>query len=164
MFTQPPSTYSGIHHLEEIKNAGLEVPSINQIELHPFCQQREIVDYCFQNQIVVQAYSPLTRGKRLDDETVEGIAKKHKKDPAQVLIRWSLQKGYGLRRLYHNLGNLMTLFATRFVSLPKSSSPERVLSNSQVYDFELDAQDMEALNGLDEGAAGATSWHPVTAP
>ncbi|KAG8927183.1 hypothetical protein FRC03_003548 [Tulasnella sp. 419] len=134
----------GQHHIEEIKSAGLETPAVNQLELHPWCQQRSLVEYCFRNNIAVQAYSPLTKGVHLKDPVLVKLAKKHNKDTAQILIRWSLQKG--------------------FICLPKSSTPARVISNSQVYDFELDAEDMRTLDSLDQGADGAVTWHPVTAP
>ncbi|KAG8971651.1 hypothetical protein FRC05_010907 [Tulasnella sp. 425] len=135
---------SGVHHLEEIKEAGLEQPAVNQIELHPWCQQRGIVDYCKNNGILLEAYSPLTRGKYLDNEVLVEIAEKHKKEPAQVLVRWALQMGY--------------------VPLPKSSQQTRIVSNSQVFDFELSKDEMDALYALDMGAEGATTWHPVNAP
>ena len=113
---------SGIHHLKEITEAGFEPPAVNQIQvtplviyfqatrsrlsfetlrlgqLHPFCQQREIVDYCNENGIIVQAYSPLIRAQKgmFDHPVITAIATKHGKDNAQVLIRWTLQKGCGL--------------------------------------------------------------------
>lgn len=134
----------GVHHLEEIKEAGLEQPAVNQIELHPWCQQRGIVDYCKNNGILPEAYSPLTRGRYLDNEVLVEIAEKHKKEPAQILVRWALQMGY--------------------VPLPKSSQQTRIVSNSQVFDFELSKDEMDALYALDMGAEGATTWHPVNAP
>lgn len=84
---------SGVKHLEVLPEP---VPAINQIEIHPWCQQKPIVEYCQKHGIVLQAYSPLSRAMedRLQDKTVNGIAKKHSKDWAQVLIRWSLQKGH----------------------------------------------------------------------
>jgi len=112
---------SGIHHLKEITEAGFEAPAVNQIQvrssfifpgyylstnfellrpgqLHPFCQQREIVAYCQKNDIIVQAYSPLIQARRgmFDHPVITAIAERHGKDNAQVLIRWSLQKGYSL--------------------------------------------------------------------
>ncbi|CAL1708089.1 unnamed protein product [Somion occarium] len=134
----------GIHHLEEIKEAGFETPAVNQIELHPFCQQKPIVEYCKQHGIVVQAYSPLVRAKRMDHPTIASIAQKHNRDPAQILIHWSLQKG--------------------FVPLPKSANPQRIWSNAQVYDFALDESDMQQLDALDQGKEGAVTWNPVDAP
>ncbi|KAF9263268.1 Aldo/keto reductase [Marasmius fiardii PR-910] len=131
-----------VKHLEEIRNAGFEMPSVNQIELHPFCQQRPIVEYCQKHNIVVEAYCPLIRGQ-LDHEVITSIASKYKRDPAQIALRWSLQKG--------------------FSPLPKSATPSRILSNTQLYDFVLDDKDMEKLDSLDRGKDGAVSWNPVGA-
>ncbi|KAK7685200.1 hypothetical protein QCA50_011563 [Cerrena zonata] len=133
-----------IHHIEEIKAAGYELPAVNQIELHPFCQQRPIVDYCNKNGIVVQAYSPLVRAQRMDNPVLQAISKKHSHEPAQILIRWSLQKG--------------------LVVLPKSEQTARINSNAQVYDFELDETDMQQLDALDQGKDGAVTWNPVDIP
>jgi len=133
----------GLKHLEEIKNAGLQMPAVNQIELHPLCQQRPIVDYCRAHKIVVQAYCPILRGQ-MDHPVIQAVAKKHGRDPAQILIRWSLQKG--------------------FVPLPKSATPSRIKSNAQIYDFLLDPEDVRLLDTLDLGEAGALSWNPVDAP
>ncbi|GFZ49810.1 Uncharacterized oxidoreductase [Saitozyma sp. JCM 24511] len=132
----------GVKHLEELPQP---VPAVNQIELHPWCQQREIVSYCEKNGIALQAYCPIVRGdkKRLSEPKLVKISEKHGKEPAQVLIRWGLQKGYSV--------------------LPKSVTPSRIKSNSEVYDFELDSSDMEALDSLDMGASGACSWNPVDA-
>ncbi|KAI0766859.1 Aldo/keto reductase [Trametes elegans] len=132
----------GPRHLEEIREAGLETPSVNQVELHPFCQQKEIVEYCNKHGIVVEAYTPLIRGKWND--TIVNVAKKYNKDPAQFLVRWSLQRG--------------------FVTLPKSSRPERVVSNVDVFDFEINEEDLATINALDRGKDGAITWNPVDAP
>ncbi|KAL1735512.1 NADP-dependent oxidoreductase domain-containing protein [Schizophyllum commune] len=132
----------GVKHLEEIRAANYELPSVNQIELHPLCQQKEIVEYCNQNNIVVQAYCPIIRGQ-MDNAVIQSVAKKHARDPAQILIRWSLQRG--------------------FVPLPKSETPSRIHSNAQVYDFELSDEDVAQLNSLDRGKDGAVSWNPVGA-
>lgn len=131
----------GVRHLNDLP---APVPSVNQIELHPWCQQRDIVAYCNDKGIVVQAYCPLVRGQRADDPLLRRIADKHGKTWAQVLIRWSLQKG--------------------FVALPKSVHADRIQSNADVYDFELDADDMQALDDCDLGAEGACSWNPVDGP
>ncbi|TEB30297.1 Aldo/keto reductase [Coprinellus micaceus] len=126
----------GVHHLEEIREAGLEKPSVNQIELHPYCQQREIVEYCREKGMVVQAYCPVLRGQ-MEHPVFEELASKYGKDKAQILLRWSLQKGY--------------------VPLPKSATPSRIHSNANLYDFELTAEDIAELDALDEG------WNPVGA-
>ncbi|GAA5941369.1 hypothetical protein JCM1841_001508 [Sporobolomyces salmonicolor] len=128
-----------VKHLEQLKEAGCELPEVNQIELHPFLQQKPIVEYCQANNIVVQAYCPILRGQRFDDPTLQKLAKKHNVSVPQVLIRWSLQKG--------------------FVPLPKSDTPGRIQSNADVFDFELDASDMQAVEALDEGSS--VSWNPV---
>ncbi|KZT59077.1 Aldo/keto reductase [Calocera cornea HHB12733] len=133
----------GVHHLEEIAAAGLPTPTVNQIELHPWCQQRPIVEYCAKNNIVVEAYTPLTQGVKFNDPTLKEIAKAHGKEPAQVLIRWSLQKGYS--------------------PLPKSSTPSRVTSNADVYSFALSDTEMDKLDALDKAEKGAVTWNPVNA-
>ncbi|RXW25618.1 hypothetical protein EST38_g249 [Candolleomyces aberdarensis] len=133
----------GIHHLEEIEQAGLERPSVNQIELHPFCQQRPIVEYCKARGLVIQAYCPIIRGQ-LDHPLFTELAAKYQRDPAQVLLRWSLQKG--------------------FVPLPKSANPSRIHSNTSLFDFELSPEDMEKLDSLDKGKEGCITWNPVDAP
>ncbi|KAL6309362.1 Aldo/keto reductase [Sparassis latifolia] len=130
----------GVRHLEEIHEAGLETPSVNQIELHPFCQQQAIVNYCDKHNIFVQAYCPLIRGK-FSNPVFQEVAKKYNKSVAQVLVRWSLQRG--------------------FSPLPKSSRPERVVSNADVYGFALADDDMARINTLDRGKDGAISWNPV---
>ncbi|KAH0840179.1 NADP-dependent oxidoreductase domain-containing protein [Lanmaoa asiatica] len=137
-------------HLDEIEAAGLERPAVNQIELHPWCQQRPIVSYCQSRGIIVQAYTPLVKGndvaegKGIKNAIVLKIAKKHGKSPAQVLVRWSLQKG--------------------FVPLPKATSAQRIEENFKVFDFALDAEDVAAIDALDEGASGAVTWNPVGEP
>ncbi|KAF9559581.1 Aldo/keto reductase [Agrocybe pediades] len=129
-------------HLQEIKEAGLEMPEVNQIELHPFCQQKEIVQCNNEHGIVSQAYCPLIRAK-FDSPVLQGIAKKVNKSVPQVLIRWSIQRG--------------------FSPIPKSANPERIKSNVDIYDFSLSPEDMDAINALDQGQAGAISWNPIDA-
>ncbi|KAK5663855.1 hypothetical protein OQA88_59 [Cercophora sp. LCS_1] len=121
----------GIGHIEEMKGyAKIWPPHVNQIELHPWRQQRDVVKYCEDNGIVLQAYSPLAEGQRLDDPVVGGVAEKYGKSPAQVLIRYGLQKGW--------------------VVLPKSERAERIEQNADVFGFELDEGDMAVLDALDE--------------
>jgi len=133
------SNYS-LAHFEEIHDAGLEMPAVNQIELQPFCQQKVLSEYCKEKGIIVQAYCPLVRGK-FDDPVIVEVARKYNKTAPQILVRWSLQKGY--------------------VPLPKSSDPERVVSNSDVYDFNISDEDMAKLDSLHRGRAGAVSQNPV---
>ncbi|KAG8666250.1 hypothetical protein FPOAC2_11354 [Fusarium poae] len=125
-----------VRHIDEMKEYATEwPPSVNQIELHPWCQQKEVVKYCQDNDIIIEAYSPLATGARLNDPVVESISTKHDKSHAQILIRYSLQKGW--------------------IPLPKSSRPDRISKNFDVFDFVLDRDDMETLDGLDKGPAGA---------
>ncbi|KAK7039154.1 hypothetical protein VNI00_010058 [Paramarasmius palmivorus] len=132
----------GVKHLEEIREAGLELPSINQIELQPRCQQKDIVEWCKKYNIVIEAYAPIMRGEWNYPEIIE-TAKKYNKTPAQLLVRWSLQAGYA--------------------PLPKSADPARVISNADVFDFEISAEDMALIDGLDRGTDGAITWNPVNA-
>jgi diketogulonate reductase-like aldo/keto reductase len=163
---------------------------VNQIELHPFCQQKEVVKWCTENGIVVevgnasilflqnpreyslilllrQAYCPLLRGKRWDHPTLVSLAKKHGKGVEHVLVRWSLQKGYAFFPVKSSAllilqGSALTSYS-RYSPLPKSSQPDRVKSNADVYDFSLSDEDMKALDALDEGDNGALMWNPIHA-
>ena len=85
--------------MQHLKDLPSPTPAVNQIELHPWCQQREIVSYCAEHGIVIEAYSPLVRADkdRLAEPAIVEISKKHNKQPTQVLVRWSLQKGYVAR-------------------------------------------------------------------
>ncbi len=129
-----------VRHLDELE--GSTVPAVNQIELHPWLQPRDAIALCRERGIAVEAYSPLARGRRLKDRTVAGIAAHHGKSPAQVLIRWGLQRG--------------------FVEIPKSASPERIRENADVFDFSLTEAEMKTLDGLDE--QHHVTWDPTNAP
>lgn len=107
-----------------------ETPAVNQIEWTPFGHSDAMLDYCRENDIVIQAYSPLTRTRRIDDAILHRIAEEHGKTPAQVLIRWNLQRGT--------------------VPLPKANRGEHLEENLQVFDFELTTEDMERLDGMNE--------------
>ena len=121
-----------VHHLEELRASSSVAPVVNQVEFHPFLVQKELLDYDARTGIRHEAWSPLTRGRRLDDPAITAISRKHGRTPAQVVLRWDLQLGV--------------------VTIPKSVHRERILENSKVFDFELDAEDMARLTGLDEGA------------
>ncbi|KAG6099899.1 hypothetical protein E4U30_005795 [Claviceps sp. LM220 group G6] len=123
-------------HVDEMKEyAKIWPPHVNQIELHPWCQQKEIVQYCRDNNIVVAAYSPLACGAHLSDSTLTAVADKYKKSAAQILVRYALQKGW--------------------VPLPKSGNEERIKQNADVFHFALSDEDMKTMDGLDRGKAGA---------
>ncbi|KAJ5689436.1 9-11-endoperoxide prostaglandin H2 reductase [Penicillium macrosclerotiorum] len=126
----------GVQHIEEMKAyAKVWPPQVNQIELHPWCQQRTIDAYCKQHGIVVEAYSPIVRNYKANDPTLVEVAQKYNRSTQQVLIRYALQKGW--------------------VPLPKTDNPGRIVSNADVFGFNLDAQDMDTLDALDQGDAGA---------
>lgn len=101
-----------------------------QCELHPYLTRDDIVAKCTENNIVLQAYSPLTKAEKLKDPKLVAVAEKYGKTTAQVLIRWSLQRG--------------------FVVLPKSVTPSRIEQNIDVFDFNISDEDMATLNGFDE--------------
>ncbi|KAF5097269.1 hypothetical protein DV451_003901 [Geotrichum candidum] len=134
----------GIPHLEELFNwEGQTItPAVNQIELHPWLQRTELVDYLRNKNIVPVAYSPLTRCQRFDDPKLVELAKRYNKSPAQILIKWSLQAG--------------------FVPIPKSTHPQRIKDNIDVDDFELSAKEVEELGDKNEN--GFTVWDPITFP
>ncbi|WP_375451498.1 aldo/keto reductase [uncultured Devosia sp.] len=117
-------------HLERIIGETGVVPVVNQIELHPQFQQRDVREFHRQHGIAIESYSPLGRGLLLDDPTIAGIARKHGKSPAQAILRWHVQE--------------------ELIVIPKSSSPERIGDNIAVFDFELDEDDMAAIAGLDK--------------
>jgi diketogulonate reductase-like aldo/keto reductase len=119
-------------HLSNVIDLSFFTPAINQIELHPLLNQAELRRINADYGIVTEAYGPLGVGRLLDNPAVVSVAQAHDKTPAQVLIRWSIQ-----------LGNVV---------IPRSSSPERITSNLDVFDFELSGEDMDTLNGLDDGS------------
>lgn len=125
-------------HLRELDKESLITPTVNQIEFSPFLYQKELHEFCKNNNIQLEAYSPLTKGRKFENPTLKDIAKKYSKTPAQVLIRWVLQ---------HDI-----------VVIPKSANPKRIEENSNVFDFELDDGDMEKLDSLNEDLR--VSWDP----
>lgn len=131
-----------VRHLRQLLAHAKEPPAVNQVELHPFLQQRELVAFCRASGIVVEAYAPLVKAQRMDHPVLRRVAAKHEVTPARVLVRWALQQG--------------------LVVLPKSVHPERIQENASVYGFALDADDLAALEQLDEGYR--TSWDPTDAP
>ncbi|HEY1372100.1 MAG TPA: aldo/keto reductase [Candidatus Binatia bacterium] len=155
-----------VRHMTELLQESDVVPAANQVEIHPYLQQRELVEFCRARGVVIEAYSPLTHGERLNDPKLTAIAQKYSsngasapvwkrfsmlenftrpdgmKTTAQALIRWALQKGY--------------------VVIPKSSKPRRVVENADVFDFELSEEDMRTLDGFEENLR--TCWDPTNAP
>jgi len=131
-----------IRHLEELLPATPIPPAVNQVEFHPFLYQKDLLEFCVKQRIQLEAYSPLTRGHRLNHPIVTQVAAKYARTPAQVLIRWSLQHG--------------------LVVIPKSIRPDRIRENAAVFDFELKREDMERLDSLDESSHVA--WNPEDLP
>ncbi|MGH7240763.1 MAG: aldo/keto reductase [Candidatus Saccharimonadales bacterium] len=132
-----------VKHLEEMKGYASEMPVVNQVELHVFLQQPELVDYCRQHNIQLEAYSPLAHARAGADEPVlQEIAQKHGKTFAQIMLRWCVQSG--------------------FVVLPKSVTPSRVKENAEIFNFELDDEDQQQLKGLDRDLR--TCWDPTHVP
>lgn len=132
------SNYTVRHLKQLLKNCKIK-PAVNQVELHVFLQQPELVAFCQENGILVEAYSPLAHGQGLDDPVLMSIAKKHGKSTAQIMIRWCLDIGT--------------------VPLPKSTHADRIKQNIDVFDFELDSTDMEKINSLDRNLR--TCWDPT---
>ena len=131
-----------VQHLRELLGEAKVAPQVNQIELSPFLQRRDTCAMCREHGIVVEAYSPLTRGTRLDHPAVVAVARETGRTPAQVLLRWGIQHGY--------------------VVLPKSNRRARIMENAAVFDFALDAAAMAKLDGLEEGLT--CNWDPRDAP
>lgn len=127
-------------HLRELEASAKVLPAVNQIELTPFLQRAATVARCRELGIVLEAYSPLTRGQRLEHPVLLEIAARVGRSSAQVMLRWGVQKG--------------------FVLLPKSVTPERILENAALFDFALDAEAMARLDALEEGLV--TGWDPAT--
>jgi len=156
-----------INHLTELLRQTKTIPSVNQVEFHPYLYQRDLLEFCRHSGIVLEAYSPLTKGERLKDRKLVAIANKYPTSPregansrsrpsilekfsrhsntkstAQILIRWALQHG--------------------LVVIPKSANPKRILENADVFDFEISRADMELLDGFNEDLR--TCWDPTHAP
>lgn len=131
-----------IRHLEELLDTTDVTPAVNQVEFNPFLYQKELLNYCRQNSIQLEAYSPLTRGEKLAHPKIKTLTSKYSKTPAQVLIRWSLQNGN--------------------VVIPKSVKEERIRENSLVFDFNITGEDMAVLDSLNENLRA--NWDPTGVP
>ncbi|PJZ76028.1 aldo/keto reductase [Leptospira neocaledonica] len=130
-----------IPHLQELFQYAEIIPTVNQVEYHPFLNQNELLNTCKKNNIVLEAYSPLAHGQKISDPKLAALASKYKKTPAQVLIRWAIDKG--------------------LVVIPKSVKKERILENSQVFDFKLSDSDLQAMETWNENFR--TCWDPTGA-
>ncbi|HET8822037.1 MAG TPA: aldo/keto reductase [Thermoleophilaceae bacterium] len=129
-----------VEHLERLAAETGTVPAVNQIELHPYFQNEQVRAYGEEHGIATEAWSPIAQGEVLDDESLEEVAQRLDRTPAQVVLRWHIQRGS--------------------IVFPKSSTPERIRENFEIFDFELDAGDVEAIDALDRGEDGRTGPHP----
>ncbi len=127
-------------HLERLAAETEVVPAVNQIELHPYFQNREVAAYGEEHGIVTEAWSPIAQGDVLDDPEIGEVAEKLGRTPAQVVLRWHIQHGY--------------------IVFPKSVTPERIRENFELFDFELDADDMSRIDSLDRGEEARRGPHP----
>jgi 2,5-diketo-D-gluconate reductase A len=131
-----------IEHLQRLASETGTVPAVNQIEVHPYLTNEAVRAYGREHGIVTEAWSPIAQGGVLEDPTITQIAEKAGKTPAQVVLRWHVQRGD--------------------IVFPKSVTPSRMEENFGLFDFELDASEMEEITGLDRGEDGRTGPHPDT--
>ena len=131
-----------VGHLERLASETDTVPAVNQIEVHPYLTNEAVRDYGREHGISTEAWSPIAQGGVLEDPTITRIAEKVGKTPAQVVLRWHIQRGD--------------------IVFPKSVTPSRMEENFDLFDFELEAGDVEEITGLDRGEDGRTGPHPDT--
>jgi methylglyoxal/glyoxal reductase len=118
-----------VHHLEDFLPECKVVPAVNQVEFHPELIQPELLEYCKDKGIQSEAWSPIMKGKVLNIPVLQALAAKYQKTPVQIVLRWDIQKGV--------------------VTIPKSVKPERIVSNADIFDFELSDEDMAKIDRLD---------------
>ncbi len=140
-----------VEHLTKLLDRATVMPAVNQIEVHPYFAQREVQDFGAEHGILTQAWSPIggitfyrdgSHGSTLDDPVIGDIARAHGKTPAQVMLRWGPQHGRSV--------------------IPKSTKPNRIAENINVFDFELSADEMTAIDGLDTGRHGGPEPDAIT--
>jgi 2,5-diketo-D-gluconate reductase A len=133
-----------VEHLERLAVDADMTPAVNQIELHPYFRNEEVRSYDEEHGIATEAYSPIARGEVLDDRLIGEIAERLGRTPAQVVLRWHIERGN--------------------VVIPKSATPERIRANFELFDFELSEHDLTRIDGLGRGEAGRTGEHPDRFP
>ena len=131
-----------IDNLKELEDKFEVIPAANQVEFHPYHYQKDLLEYCNSKNIIIEAYSPLVHAKRMDEERLVAISEEIGKTPAQILIRWAMQRG--------------------MVVLPKSINEGRIVENFSVFDFEISDSLMKRLDNLDERYV--TCWDPHNPP
>jgi 2,5-diketo-D-gluconate reductase A len=129
-----------VAHLERLAAEADVVPAVNQVELHPYLRNADVSAYCEAHGIAVEAWAPIARGRVLDDPVIVEIARAAGRTPAQVVLRWQIQRGR--------------------IVFPKSVTPWRMKENFGLFDFELGSEDMDAITTLDRGEDGRTGPHP----
>jgi 2,5-diketo-D-gluconate reductase A len=129
-----------VEHMERLAAETDTVPAVNQIELHPYLLNEEVRAYDEAHGIATEAWSPIAQGEVLDDPVITEIAERVGRTPAQVVLRWHIQRGN--------------------IVFPKSVTPERIRENFAIFDFELEPGDIEQITGLDRGEAGRTGPNP----
>jgi len=129
-----------VAHLERLAAETDTVPAVNQIELHPYFQNREVAAYGREHGIATEAWAPIAQGKVMDDPTLTEIAERYGKSIAQVVLRWHIQHG--------------------MIVFPKSVTAERIRENIAIFDFELETADVETIDALDRGEAGRDGPNP----
>lgn len=140
-----------VEHLTTLLDRATVVPAVNQIECHPYFQQRDVQQFGAAHGILTQAWSPIggitfyrdgSGGSTLEDSLIGDIARAHGKSPAQVMLRWGIQQGRSV--------------------IPKSTKPSRIAENIDVFDFELSADELAAIDGLDTGRRGGPEPDAIT--
>ena len=129
-----------VHHLEDLLSSAEIKPMVNQVEFHPHLTQKELLAFCKNEGIQLEAWSPLKQGQLLSEPVLEDLAHKYNKSVAQVILRWDLQHGV--------------------VTIPKSIKEHRIIENANIFDFELSAEDMDKIDGLNQDSRAGS--HPDT--
>ncbi|MBT2737334.1 aldo/keto reductase [Bacillus sp. ISL-7] len=129
-----------VHHLEDLISSAEIKPMVNQVEFHPHLSQKELLAYCKNEGIQLEAWSPLKQGQLLSEPVLEDLAHKYNKSVAQVILRWDLQHGV--------------------VTIPKSIKEHRIIENADIFDFELSTEDMDKIDGLNQHSRAGS--HPDT--
>ncbi|MEH7373978.1 aldo/keto reductase [Neobacillus drentensis] len=129
-----------VHHLEDLISSAEIKPMVNQVEFHPHLTQKELLAFCKNEGIQLEAWSPLKQGKLLSEPVLEDLAHKYNKSVAQVILRWDLQHGV--------------------VTIPKSIKEHRIIENADIFDFELSTEDMDKIDGLNQDSRAGS--HPDT--
>ena len=130
------------HHLRRLRAETEVRPAVNQIEIHPYLPNEELRAYDTENEIANEAYSPIAQGEVLSDPAIEAVAREVGRTPAQVVLRWHIQRGD--------------------IIFPKSKTEARVRENFELFDFELDGPAMASISSLDKGEKGRTGGNPET--